>query len=133
LTALGARFDLHLVGDAMTNLSMGFFSICEHFHAVLIVSLAFTVVAMLLAMWKKTRPSVYCMFVSVLLQAVIASYPTCASVVDLQGHRSGIVLRPEPENEARTETYFGRKTSGLRGDVEMATGRGAIVFHAEPR
>ena len=113
--------------------SMGFFPICEHFHAVLIVSLAFTVVAMLLAMWKKTRPSVYCMFVSVLLQAVIASYPTCASVVDLQGHRSGIVLRPEPENEERTETYFGRKTSGLRGDVEMATGRGAIVFHAEPR
>ena len=89
LTALGARLDFHLGGDTRAKLSMGFFPICEHFHAVLIVSLAFTVVAMLLAMWKKTRPSVYCMFVSVLLQAVLASYPTCAYVVDLHGPSIG--------------------------------------------
>jgi len=44
---------------------------------MLILSLVFTAIAMLLALWKKTRPSVYCMFVSVLLQAVIAFYPIC--------------------------------------------------------
>jgi L-lactate permease len=95
----------------MASLGTGFFPICEHSHAVLIVSLAFTVVAMLLAMWKKTRPSVYCMFVSILLQAVIASYPTCASVVDLHGPSIGNISTPRAANEARTENYFGRKTN----------------------
>jgi len=52
-------------------------SIFDHSHAMLILSLVFTAIAMLLALWKKTRPSVYCMFVSVLLQAVIAFYPIC--------------------------------------------------------
>ena len=52
-------------------------SICDHSHTMLILSLVLTVIAMLLALWKKTRPSIYCMFVAVFLQAVIAFYPMC--------------------------------------------------------
>jgi hypothetical protein len=54
--------------------------ICEHSHAILIFSLIFTVVAMLLALSENTRPSVYCLFVSALLQAVLAFYPVCSFI-----------------------------------------------------
>jgi len=66
-----AVFHLSLLGYSMP------LSICDHSHTMLILSLVLTVIAMLLALLKKTRPSVYCMFVAVLLQAVIALYPMC--------------------------------------------------------
>jgi hypothetical protein len=65
--------------------TIGGVSVCDVSDVLQILSLALTAVALALAWWDRTRASIICLALSVLMQSVIAFTPTCASIIDVPG------------------------------------------------
>jgi hypothetical protein len=68
-------------------MTIGGVSVCDVSDVLHILSLALTAVALALALawWDRTRASIICLALSVLMQSVIAFTPTCASIIDVPG------------------------------------------------